>query len=180
MDTANGKLSFAVSDVNLGVAYEGIPLDKPLVPCVFLANEGDSVELGTSEVKETEVSSSIPTPSNITAKSITWDSITLSWDAVEDASFYQIEVDGSKFWYLSTTNTFTKRVLLPDTEHSFRVRAVCGNEMSEWSSVVNGRTQKESFETSGWKECLDYADVKRKYSVDEKNPRVATTTNKKN
>ena len=45
MDTAKGELSFVVNGVNLGVAYEGIPLDKPLVPCVVLRNENDSVEL---------------------------------------------------------------------------------------------------------------------------------------
>ena len=44
MDTAKGELSFVVDDVNLGVAYKGIPLDKPLVPCVLLWSE-DSVEL---------------------------------------------------------------------------------------------------------------------------------------
>ena len=44
MDTAKGMLSFALDGVNLGVVYEGIPLDKPLVPCVLLY-PGDSVEL---------------------------------------------------------------------------------------------------------------------------------------
>ena len=45
MDTAKGEVSFVLDGVNLGVAYEGIPLDKPLVPCVLLRYEGDSVEL---------------------------------------------------------------------------------------------------------------------------------------
>ena len=45
MDTAKGEFSFVVNGVNLGVAYEGIPLDKPLVPCVLLYYNGDSVEL---------------------------------------------------------------------------------------------------------------------------------------
>ena len=45
MDTAKGELSFALNGVNLGVAYEGIPLDKPLVPCVLLRWQGDSFEL---------------------------------------------------------------------------------------------------------------------------------------
>ena len=143
MDTTNGELSFVVNGVNLGVAFKGIPLDKPLVPCVILGNDGDSVELDTSEVKE-NVNSSIPVPSSITKKSgITWDAITLSWDAIEGALFYQIEVDRSKFWETSTTNTFTKTGLLPETEHSFRVCAVCGNEVSEWSGVVKGRTQEK-------------------------------------
>ena len=45
MDTAKGELSFVLNGVNLGVAYEEIPLDKPLVPCVVLEEQGDSVEL---------------------------------------------------------------------------------------------------------------------------------------
>ena len=51
MDTTKGELSFVVNSVNLGVAFEGIPLDKPLVPCVILYWKDDSVELDTSEVK---------------------------------------------------------------------------------------------------------------------------------
>ena len=34
-----------ISYMNLGDAFEGIPLDKPLLPCVVLVYEGDSVEL---------------------------------------------------------------------------------------------------------------------------------------
>ena len=45
MDTAKGELSFVLDGANLGVAYEGIPLDKPLVPCTILYHERDSVEL---------------------------------------------------------------------------------------------------------------------------------------
>ena len=52
MDTAKGKLSFILGGVNLGIAYDGIPLDKPLVPCVLLREEGDSVELEICEMKK--------------------------------------------------------------------------------------------------------------------------------
>ena len=45
MDTKKGELSFTVNGTNLGVAYKGIPLDKPLIPCVLLKSRGDSVEL---------------------------------------------------------------------------------------------------------------------------------------
>ena len=51
MDTTKGKLSFVVDGVNHGVAFDGIPLDKPLVPCVVLGCQGDSVELDSFEVK---------------------------------------------------------------------------------------------------------------------------------
>lgn len=44
-NTIRRELSFVVNGVNLGPAFEGIPLDKPLVPCVLLLLEGDSVEL---------------------------------------------------------------------------------------------------------------------------------------
>ena len=44
MDTAKGELSFVVNNVNLGVAYKGIPLDKPLVPCVTIKRKDDSIE----------------------------------------------------------------------------------------------------------------------------------------
>ena len=158
MDTSKGELSFVLNGVNYGVAYEGIPLGKPLVPCVLLKNEEDSVELDTSEVKETVVDSSIPVPSNITTKSISWDSITLAWDAIEGASFYQIEADESKS-QLFTANTFTKRGLFPETEHTFRVRAVKGNSVSEWSDSVKGRTQKApDFSECVWKKCPDCVD----------------------
>ena len=45
MDTATGEISFMLNGVNLGVAYEGIFLDKRLVLCVILESKGDSVEL---------------------------------------------------------------------------------------------------------------------------------------
>ena len=65
---------------------KGIPLDKPLVPCALLEYKGDSVKLDPSEVKE-KVNCEVPIPDNIRTKSATWESITLAWDAVEDASF---------------------------------------------------------------------------------------------
>ena len=175
MDATKGELSFALNGMNLGIAYEGIPLNKPLVPCVLLWHEGDTVELDTSEVKENV--DRFHNISNIEAKSITWDSITLTWSFGKYASFYQIEVDGSKFWEASTTNTFTKRGLLPETEHTFRVRAVRENSVSKWSDIMRGTTEKRSFETSGWKECPDKITKDKKYYQEPKNPRIATKIN---
>ena len=175
MDTGIGTLSFTVDNKSYGVAYERIPFDKPLLPCAILYYEGDSVELDIFEVKKKIVGVSIHPPSNITATSgTTWDSITLTWDPVKGATFYQIEVNGSKFWELSPTNTFTKRGLLADTEHTFRVRTMKGTKVGKWSDVVKGKTLKKLIESSWWKECPDYVDEFRKYSVDEKNPRIAT------
>lgn len=47
VDTAKGNIAFTLYGMNLGVAYEGVPLDTPLVPCVILGYQGDSVEIIT-------------------------------------------------------------------------------------------------------------------------------------
>lgn len=43
MDTTKGELSFVVGGVNLGVAFDNIPLDKPLKPCALMFGKGDTV-----------------------------------------------------------------------------------------------------------------------------------------
>lgn len=177
MDAANGELSFVVNGVNHGIAYEGIPLDKPLVPCVLLNEKGDSIELGSLNAFDgmENVDISIPTPSNIALKSgASWDSIIITWDSIKGVAFYQIEVDGNKHWYSSHSSTFTKKELSPDTEHSFRVRSVKGNAVSEWSCIVGGGMHDTaSFSECAWLECPSYTDSNRKYSLDKKSIKVA-------
>ena len=56
MDTAKGELSFILDNICLDVAYDGIPLDKPLVPCVVLGFKGDSVELSTKKLEQEIIS----------------------------------------------------------------------------------------------------------------------------
>lgn len=173
IDTTKGELSFFLSGVNLGVAFEGIPLDKPLVHCAILYWKDDSIELDTSNVKE-NVDRSVPVPPNIKGMNkATWDSITLTWDKVGDAPFYQVEVDRNKKWSIAPSNAFTKRGFLPGTEHSFRVRTVRENSVSEWSEEVGGRTAEKTFEASRWKECPDNVGAKKKYVLDESNLRIA-------
>lgn len=50
MDMRSGELSFILDGKYLDVGYEGIPIDEPLVPCVCLSFEGDSVELVTKNL----------------------------------------------------------------------------------------------------------------------------------
>ena len=116
----------------------------------------------------------LPAPSSVRIKSNTQDSITLAWNAVEGALFYQIEMDKSKSYEISTVNEFTKRGLIPDTEHAFRICAIKGNSMGELSDVVKGRTQKApEFSEYAWKECPGYVNQKMKYSVGDNNTRIA-------
>ena len=57
MDTIKGELSFVLGGVSYGIAFEGIPLDKPLVPCAILWYNDDIIEL----VSENEVNTKIMT-----------------------------------------------------------------------------------------------------------------------
>ena len=83
-----------------------------------------------------------PAPSFFTTRSDSWDSITITWNAVENASHYQIETDGRGTLDTSVNTTYTKTGLPPDTEHTFRVRAVCEVGVSGWSVALKGRTRK--------------------------------------
>lgn len=195
MDTVQGSLSFAVNGESFGVAYEGIPLDKPLVPCIVIES-GSTIELIENDLnsqsddadptpiislddKKEEIATpvTVPVPSNITLKNSTWNSITITWDAVEGVSFYQVEVDKGDVLDMATTNRFTKRKLLPKSKHSFRVRAVIGDTEGKWSSSVREKTQKIIDYKGCWKECHGKVDEERRYTVDKKFLRIATKAN---
>ena len=45
MNMAKGDVSFVVDGVKLNNAYKGLPLDRPLVPCILLGIGGDSNEI---------------------------------------------------------------------------------------------------------------------------------------
>ena len=45
LDMKSGDLSFSVNGENMGVAFKGIPVDKPLLPCVVYLESGDSAEI---------------------------------------------------------------------------------------------------------------------------------------
>lgn len=57
MDTMRGILSFELNGKDLGDAYIGIPLDRPLVSSVILEMEGDSIEVLPLDAQ------SLPSPS---------------------------------------------------------------------------------------------------------------------
>lgn len=173
VDTKKGTLSFTLNGVNLGVAFDDINLDKPLVPCViFNGHNSNSVELVPSKVKES-VSKTIRVPSKAKVKSELWDSLTLTWDETEGASFYQIEVDGNKTLNTTKSNTFIQKNLLPNTEHKFRVRVVKENKVSQWSKVLKEKTKEEEFEYSSWRDFDDGFAGRKRYIVDSLNPRIA-------
>jgi alpha-tubulin suppressor-like RCC1 family protein len=65
-------------------------------------------------------------------------SIALTWDAVPQATSYQVEADGQM--QTVTTPSFTHNSLTPETTHTYRVRATGTEGMSGWSATLTVKT----------------------------------------
>jgi len=64
---------------------------------------------------------------------------TLSWDMVEEAGSYEVEAD-SKIVINTADTAFVHRDIDPDSEHSYRVRAVNSNGKGDWSLPLSKTT----------------------------------------
>jgi hypothetical protein len=80
-----------------------------------------------------------PSPTNVAASSTT-SSVLVTWDKIEDATEYELEVDGA----IVSTGTGTKYLhsnLAPDSSHTYRVRARSVSDWSLWSEAVTIKTK---------------------------------------
>lgn len=75
-------------------------------------------------------------------------SITLSWDEVAGATAYDVEADGAVIG--NTTGAgYEVTDLVPETEYTYRVRAVNGEMVGEWSVLITATTLAETGEVPG-------------------------------
>ena len=85
-----------------------------------------------------------PTPTNVTTSNITHESITVSWDADDNVSSWNLQYrpeNGTLSSATSTTNSYTISGLNPQTTYEIQVQADCGNgNLSEWSALVSATT----------------------------------------
>lgn len=65
-------------------------------------------------------------------------SVLLTWDSVIGASEYEIEIDGVV--KAVKTTTFTHSNLVPNTQHSYRIRAKNSFGLSDWSPYITAIT----------------------------------------
>ncbi|WP_168121762.1 PA14 domain-containing protein [Paenibacillus sp. HB172176] len=92
-------------------------------------SEGDG---GWSEPVETMTLPSVP--ANVRAESLrTY--ISLEWDAVTGATEYEVEADGVVH-NTGLDTSFVHLSLLPNTEHTYRVRAGNGTVWSDWTEII--------------------------------------------
>ncbi|WP_339244333.1 PA14 domain-containing protein [Paenibacillus sp. FSL R10-2796] len=92
-------------------------------------------ENGTSLWSEKITVYTPPTiPGNLKAQ-VKGNSVHVSWDAVDGATEYEIEVDGALVNNQSNT-VFTHTVLYLNSEHTYRVRAKNTNAIGSWSNLI--------------------------------------------
>lgn len=70
---------------------------------------------------------------------VTSSGIIVTWEAVENAIGYDLEVDGILINAGGST-AYTHKGYLPNTEHTYRVRAKNGNTTSLWSEEITRKT----------------------------------------
>ncbi|MFG5617333.1 FIVAR domain-containing protein [Enterococcus faecalis] len=104
------------------------------------------INKGTVDGGNTTVDDQLTIPANvaINEEKTTPSSLTLQWDQVTEATSYEVERDGTVFGNIQTnTATFDGFSFL--SEHTFRVRAVGKNGVSEWSEPIKVKTQDDPY-----------------------------------
>ena len=92
----------------------------------------------SSEITQSTLPNPPAIPLNINAVSLR-DSITLTWDSTPGATGYEVEADGNIIDNASS-NTFVQSSLIPNTEHTYRVRAKNAGGASSWSALIKQTT----------------------------------------
>ncbi|SHK67074.1 F5/8 type C domain-containing protein, partial [Clostridium cavendishii DSM 21758] len=80
-------------------------------------------------------------PQNVALTDIKDNEISVKWDAVQNATSYDIMVDGAI--YENVKSPYVHKGLDPVTKHSYKVRAVNKTKVGEWSNEIAGETQED-------------------------------------
>ena len=148
----------AVSGADTYTVYEGTTVIAENITGTNYTHEGLTAsttynytvtatnEIGTSEVSNTATATTWApapeaAPANLQATSVTHNSVTLTWDAVDDATYYEIYKDGSYLSYTNTT-TYTATGLSAETSYSFTVKAGNNSGTSLESEALSVTTEK--------------------------------------
>ena len=97
----------------------------------------ESMPVSELELSSTDSASTLlPTPQNLNFEISGPDTFTISWDPVNDADSYSLEVDGASVIDNITSTSYTIGNLMPGA-HSFRIKAFSTLSESDWSSSIS-------------------------------------------
>ena len=97
------------------------------------------------DLGEDVLDEALTVPTGLAEVSKTDAEITVAWDAVDEASSYDIEVDGTVFRNITDTS-YTHNGLSYLTNHTYRVRSVAANgHYSNWSDLITIQTDDDPY-----------------------------------
>ncbi|MEN6312662.1 MAG: galactose oxidase [Clostridiaceae bacterium] len=118
----------------------------------------------SAPVSATTTQVSSPVPANLAATP-SQNEISLTWDTVDGASGYDIEVDGISIDN-NTNTSYTHTNLAPGSQHMYRVRSKKSGVLSDWSSTVISTALTDVFGTpSNLKANVDDTSVALSWSA---------------
>lgn len=102
--------------------------------------------INTQDISKNEENKDLKAPKNFDAPKdlITSSSIDLTWDKVEDAESYEIEIDGIVQKNITSTE-YSHKGLDFDTEYSYRIRSVNKDGYSKWSKELTAKTELDPY-----------------------------------
>ena len=135
------------STINLSTTsyeYTGLDAETAYEFQIRANNSIGSSDYSNIETATTLVAPSAPaTPTNLVASNITYNSFTISWDAVTDATDYNLDVtaaDGTWSTINLSTTSYEYTELDAETTYQFQVRANNGVGSSDYSSIESATT----------------------------------------
>ena len=106
------------------------------------AKKGQEVTDWSDELPVKTLPNGPVVPTNIEA-SATTDKVLITWDSVLNASEYEIEIDGQML-NIGTGTSYMHLGLLPDTQHTYKIRSKNNTEYSEWSTPLIIKTKNST------------------------------------
>lgn len=103
----------------------------------------DFANIGEVFASNTVLNENIEIPKNLAVVYVTSTSIMLTWEAVENVVFYEIERDGVIFSHIKQHIGTLFDGFKGETDHCFKIRSLTDQGVSEWSSYVIGTTSED-------------------------------------
>jgi hypothetical protein len=153
--TTDSTIALSWSPVKDAIRYEvevdGIVLDNGTeTSCIFSSLNPSTLysyrvkAIGTNQESDwSEVifvdTFALPTPKNVQTFA-SGDNITIVWDEVQGSESYDIEIDGEATGGINN-NSYAHEEIVPNTQYSYRVRAVNTDGTSNWSPIITESIQ---------------------------------------